>query len=380
MIYVHVPFCRTFCTYCDFYSEKCTGTFEEDVKAYEKALLEEISARPPFPGGPDTLYIGGGTPSLMEAGFFERLSKALSEALGKASSEFEEFTVEVNPDDVVSNGVEYFRRLRKTGVNRISMGVQSFDDSVLRWMNRRHDAVKAENAFRVLREAGFDNISLDLIACLNTPVIQGAAVDAVEKSLAKLIALRPEHVSVYSLTLEGGTALFKRVEKGTYSELSQEACEAQTLRINRALKEAGYDHYEISNYALPGRQAVHNSAYWSHSPYTGYGPAAHSFDGRVRSWNSPSIKKYIKGHGSGSETLSDGQLAMERVMLALRTSSGTALCNLKKKTARSFLGKGYLEPVSGLQSASLTLIPDDVQVRIPEDKWIISDYIVSNLV
>lgn len=308
MIYVHVPFCKSFCTYCDFYSElTCPNMYE----AYTDELCAEIDSRREeieSSSDPNTLYIGGGTPSVLPFHFLERIVKCLGR------QDYEEFTLEVNPEDIVTAGAGYPAQLESLGVNRISMGVQSLDDGILKWMNRRHDALGAENAFRMLREAGFDNISVDLIFGLSM-----MSDEILEETVRSLIGWHPEHISAYQLTVEEGSALARMIEEGKYVEASDEQCRRQYDMICRLLREAGYHHYEISNWALPGREAVHNSAYWTRKPYVGLGPGAHSLKGEdVRSWNSESLT----GWTSEEEHLSPEEIREERLMLGLRTDKG----------------------------------------------------------
>ena len=305
MIYVHVPFCRSFCTYCGFYSEICRRAPRSSTQApgsredsrqvqnrlfeeYAAALRDEIAVRstelvaarrgsalgpvppsaPSLSGSPapDTLYIGGGTPSVLPLPVLEDIVGCLG------PSDYEEFTIEVNPDDIVSGGPEYVSGLRRLGVNRVSMGVQSFDDGILKWMNRRHDAAGAREAFRLLRACGFDNISIDLIFGLSQ-----LSADAWADTVLAALALEPEHISAYQLSIEEDSALERMVADGRYVEASDEQCRSQYDALCRMLAEAGYVHYEISNWARPGREAVHNSAYWLRVPYVGLGPGAHSF-------------------------------------------------------------------------------------------------------
>ena len=186
----------------------------------------------------------------------------------------------MNPEDIVEKGEAYVRGLLALGVNRVSMGVQSLDDGILRWMNRRHDAARARRAFQILRRAGMENISVDLIFGLSQ-----LSEATLAETLREIIAWRPEHVSAYQLSIEEGSALGRIVREGRYTEASQEQCAAQYRLLCDTLRDPGYLHYEISNWALPGREAIHNSAYWSRHPYVGLGPGAHSFDGTTRSWN-----------------------------------------------------------------------------------------------
>ena len=315
MIYLHVPFCRSFCTYCGFHSRICSGAESPQVQNFIRSVCAEAAARraeiaAARAASVHTLYLGGGTPSLLSldqlAAIIDAVTAACrgdnppvipSESLPVIPSEakesapvipseakesiFEEFTMEVNPDDIVAGGVGYARGLRALGVNRISMGVQSWDDGILRWMNRRHDAAGARRAFAALREAGFDNISLDLIFGLSQ------LSDAVwAETLRQTVALRPEHISAYQLSVDPDSALDGLVRAGRYREAPDTVAARQYALLCETLAAAGYVHYEVSNFALPGREAIHNSAYWRRLPYVGLGPAAHSFDGSRRSWNS----------------------------------------------------------------------------------------------
>ena len=327
MIYVHVPFCKSFCTYCDFYSEICSGKVQ---KLFVEELCREIESRRSQIEDTlalNTLYIGGGTPSVLEPGLLRRIVDTLG------YGPYVEFTLEANPDDITP---AYAAFLKELGVTRVSMGVQSFHDGILRWMNRRHDSARAKEAFGCLRAAGFSNISIDLIYGISqlTPQIWK---DTIEQALD----LRPEHISAYQLTVEEGSHLADMIKEGKYEEASDEACAAQYQLLCARMKEAGYHHYEISNFSLPGKEAVHNSAYWKRLPYVGLGPGAHSLIGAdKRCWNSCQVS----GWTQESEHLTPEQIREERLMLGLRTDAG----------------------VDG--------------IRIPEKDWFISDSIIESLI
>ena len=313
MIYVHVPFCRSFCTYCDFYSEiACRGKDSGAVEAYVRDVAREAESRRTEiqeTSGVNTLYIGGGTPSVLPPDALRSILSALPGA------PYDEFTMEVNPEDIVQKGPDYVKALHDMGVNRISMGVQSLDDGMLRWMNRRHDADGARTAFRILRDAGVRNISVDIITG-----VPGMNDGMLRATVDEVLGWKPEHISAYQLSIEEGSALASMIEDGRCEEASEEQCRGQYEYLCDALKAAGYVHYEISNWALPGKEAVHNSAYWTRKPYVGLGPGAHSLsaDGRVRSWNS----QQLSGWTSGSETLSDEEVREEEIMLGMRTLHG----------------------------------------------------------
>ena len=381
MIYIHIPFCRTFCTYCDFYSEiasKCCKGSEVGFADYAEALSYEIASRGmEISDDVNTLYIGGGTPSVLPLSVFESIAEALRRS--GHGGPFDEFTVEVNPDDIVEKGEAYVEGLLKLGVNRISMGVQSFDDDILKWMNRRHDSAAARRAYAILENAGVTNISIDLIFGLSQ-LSDAQWSETMEKALD--ISSRgqlPNHVSAYQLSVEPGSALARLVERGDWKEASDELCEHQYMMLCEALSRAGYHHYEISNFAQPGFEAKHNSAYWTHQPYVGLGPGAHSFAADVRKWNNPDLAGYIAAARSsdmtpvvGSESLTADQLNLEKIMLGLRTSAGIPESYLRTHAVPSSLN-------DNLACGNLVLLTDG-HIRIPEYRFFISDSIISELV
>lgn len=384
MIYLHVPFCGSFCTYCDFYSEICRGgrAFNEYADAVLKEVndrREEICMNMSAPGAVNTLYIGGGTPSVLPLDVLRRIVDALlsSRSLRRgentvgAQSPFEEFTVEVNPEDIVEKGGEYVRGLLETGVDRVSMGIQSFDDGILRWMNRRHSAAGAVEAFRILRRCGVRNISVDLIFGLSQ-----LADDVWEDTIERALELAPEHISAYQLSIEEGSALAKLVADGRYVEASDEQCRHQYDVLCQTLRQAGYHHYEISNFARPGFEAVHNSAYWSRVPYIGLGPGAHSLTGDIRSWNSQELPHRSPDgspatYSRTSETLSPEDIRVERIMLSLRTDKGLEAAELYSLTDSTVVDALLSEGALERQGAS---------IRIPESRLFTSDEIIRELI
>lgn len=387
MIYLHVPFCGSFCTYCDFYSEICRGgrAFNEYADAVLKEVndrREEICMNMSAPGAVNTLYIGGGTPSVLPLDVLRRIVGAVSQTerlslvtepveVTTPTELFDEFTVEVNPEDIVEKGREYVRGLLALGVNRVSMGIQSFNDDILRWMNRRHDAGNAVKAFHILRESGVRNISIDLIFGISQ-LTDETWKDTIEKALE----LSPEHISAYQLSIEEGSALAKMVADGRYVEASEEQCRRQYDILCRCLGRSGYHHYEISNFAKPGFEAVHNSAYWRRAPYIGLGPGAHSLTGDIRSWNSQELPhRSTDGspatYSRTSETLSPEDIRVERIMLSLRTDKGLEAAELYSLADRavinSLLSEGALEKQGG-------------SIRIPESRLFTSDEIIRELI
>lgn len=360
MVYIHIPFCKSFCTYCDFYSELCSGSDSKEVqKLFCDSICREIDSRRreiEACARPATLYFGGGTPSVLPVEMLERITQWIGAAA------YEEFTVEVNPEDIVEKGAGYVRRLLDMGVSRISMGVQSLDDSILRWMNRRHDSSRAVEAFHILRNAGVPDISMDLIFG-----ISHLSMTQLDRTLHGFVDLHPEHVSAYQLSIEDGSALARMVNDGRYMEASEDICREQYGRICETLSSAGYGHYEVSNWALPGHEAVHNSAYWSRMPYVGLGPGAHSFDGSRRRWNSEGLTSWT----SETETLSAEDEKVETIMLALRTAKG-----LDAVTARAECSQEALARL--LESGSL--VEEGGRIRIPEDHFFVSDDIIRQLI
>ena len=379
MVYVHIPFCRSFCTYCGFYSEVAPKCRETQFEEFASALVKEIETRHQdiqgvfASGDVNTLYIGGGTPSVLPLTVFEKLLAALGR------SKFDEFTVEVNPEDIVEKGQDYVEGLLDLGVNRVSMGVQSFDDRLLKWMNRRHTSLQALQAYRILESAGVDNISIDLIFGL-PQLTDELWDDTLEKALA--ISSRgnlPKHISAYQLSVEEGSMLEKMISKGMCAEAPEEECRRQYEKLCRVLQQAGYEHYEISNFAMPGYHAKHNSAYWKHVPYVGLGPGAHSFLDGKRLWNADDLSAYLKAGSNGdfseirgSETLDQEQKKIEKIMLGLRTAAGVEEEFLSDSCTGAVLAEA-------LANGNLEALGNGM-VRIPEDRFFISDNIISSII
>jgi len=311
-IYVHIPFCKRRCLYCDFFST----TLLERRKEYVAAILKEIEQRKDEASEPiRTIYIGGGTPSTLEAADIARILETIG------TQDAREITMELNPGDATE---AYMRAIRQAGINRLSIGIQSFKDSLLSLIGRRHTAQQAIEAVRMARQAGFDNLSIDLMYALPTQTMEDWKED-----IETALSLGIQHISTYGLMYEEGTALTRMRDKGELEPMDEETENALYDYLCERLQQAGFVHYEVSNFALPGKEAMHNSAYWDHTPYIGIGAGAHSFTGRVRSWNPDDLEAYIKGvTGDGlqvtGETLTEADLYNERIMLGLRTRSGVA--------------------------------------------------------
>ena len=288
-LYIHIPFCPNICPYCAFYKESAG---RDRVDSYLDALLLEAGVRAPQLR-PRTIFFGGGTPSSLSLGQFEKLLGGLHARLDLSG--LEEWTIEMTPATVA---IDKARMLRDAGINRVSMGVQSWDDAVLRTLGRTHDAAKAEESFNLLREAGFDNLSIDLIFG-----VPGQSLDSWRASLERSLRLAPEHLSAYGLTYEEDTDFFKKLGRGEMAP--NEPLEADQFELTALLMgSAGYLQYEVSNYGLPGRESKHNMAYWMGSDYLGLGPSAFSTVG-ARRWRN------IRETGIYTETTFAGKTAVD---------------------------------------------------------------------
>lgn len=322
-IYIHIPFCRSRCIYCDFFS---TTLAESWQLAYVEALGQEIALRAEISERGtkvqcDTLYLGGGTPSQLTGQTLVRLFSIIEQRL--ILSDDCEVTIEANPDDVTP---EWVALLKQTPVNRISMGVQSFDDEILHFLRRRHSAKQAKRAVELLHDGGFQNLNLDLIYGL-----PGQTQQQFENDVQEVLSLETSHLSAYALQFESGTPLFAMREKGLVTEADEELSLNCYERLMDLTAQAGMEHYEISNFAYPGFRSRHNSSYWTGSPYIGLGAGAHSYDGHnLRSYNCEDVRRYVEDIGKGilpvtTEHLSPDDLYNECVMLRLRTRDGLRL-------------------------------------------------------
>lgn len=369
-LYIHIPYCKSKCIYCDFYSTPQVKTMEQYVQSLlceAKLRQEEISNQ-----FVSTLYLGGGTPSVMPLELTSKLINGLKSTFDL--SNVEEFTIEVNPDDVTC---DYIEKLRQLGVNRVSMGVQSFNDDELQAINRRHTAQQAIDAVHAIKKAGISNVSIDLIYGL-----PGQTLDTWQNNVQQAIALDVQHISAYNLSYEPGTRLWVMRERGKVQEASDDDCISMHDMLVERLKEADFEHYEISNFARPGYRSRHNSSYWNFTPYLGLGAAAHSFDGTTRRYNPSNIKEYINKLSNGTPTFIEEHLDWwerydEEVMVRLRTSDGLDTSLIAKlygdkpynhllKQAQQFIAQGLLR----LDGTTLILTHSGVMM---------SDNIIRNL-
>ena len=337
-LYVHVPFCARRCSYCDF---AIAVRRVVPVSEYIEAISAELKTR--FAGAEieplRTIYLGGGTPSKLGPDGVRQLLSTLKETPGLSFAEDAELTMEANPEDVSPEAaVEW----ADAGINRLSLGVQSFHPVTLAWMHRTHDVDAAERAMIAARTAGINNLSMDLIFALPTELERSLDAD-----LSKLIALHPDHVSIYGLTVEPHTPLGRWAARGEVAEAPEERYAAEFLQAHKVLANAGFEHYEVSNFAKSGKTSRHNSSYWQRAPYIGVGPSAHSFDGKSRRWNEreyePWRTKVASGADpvAGSEGLTPDNVTAEEVYLGLRTLNGLAVTAIDTETIAAWEKSGW---------------------------------------
>ena len=369
-IYIHIPFCKRRCIYCDFFS-----TIQSEKKpTYIHALCQELEMRKNYLEGEEieTIYLGGGTPSQLTEKELNEIFTSLYNIY--KVKEDAEITLEANPDDLTP---EYVSMLRRLPINRISMGIQTFQEETLKQLHRRHTARQAIEAFHRCREANFRNISIDLMYGL-----PGETLDTWKEDLQQAIALHPEHISAYHLIYEEGTALWKLREEHQVEEADEDLSVTLFKTLIDELKQAGYQHYEISNFCLPGLHSRHNSSYWTGKKYLGCGPSAHSYDGTSRQWNVSSLEKYIHAIHQGKPDFEIEELDLytrynDFVITSIRTSWGMSLSHLRMvygeelyryclRMSKPHLSQGVLE------------IKEDT-LKLTQEGIFISDGIMSDL-
>jgi oxygen-independent coproporphyrinogen-3 oxidase len=361
-VYVHVPFCARRCSYCDF---SIAVRRDVPVDEYLRALEAELATRFGSDSAHevDTIYLGGGTPSRLGGAGVARAIALVQRRFPLVNGG--ELTVEANPEDIAPAAVEAWV---EAGVTRLSLGSQSFDDRVLAWMHRTHDAEAIERAVAASRAAGLRELSLDLIFALPAELERDFAAD-----VHRVLALAPDHVSLYGLTVEPTTPLGRWVARGATIERPEEGYEREFLDAHELLTRGGLEHYEVSNYAAPGRRARHNSAYWAGVPYVGLGPAAHGYDGRVRRWNAPAYAAWRDRALAGTdpvadaEPLTDENRLAEAVYLGLRSDRGLELW------------PGERDVVAPWEVAGWVRVADDGRLRCTPLGWLRLDSLAAAL-
>ena len=369
-IYIHIPFCKTLCSYCDFYHV----VSRTDNRAFIDALVKESAIRREYIGNEiiSTIYIGGGTPSLLSV----KEIQSILDNIRKLYSVEEncEITMEMNPDDI---GKDYLNDLKYSDVNRISLGIQSWRDSDLRLLNRRHNVAQAVYALEETIKTGFKNVTIDLIYG-----IPGLTSQDWSSNLDFSFSFDIKHLSAYHLTIEPGTVFGKMKEKGLLSEIEEEESNTQFHILIDKAESAGFVHYEISNFGKPGFFSMHNSNYWRQVNYLGLGPSAHSFNGYSRQWNVSDVKKYIKAVNSGSllferEELDKRTRFNEYIMTSLRTMWGIDLDYVERTFDKE--GYDYIVNLAGKFIDYGLMKPDKKTLMLTNQGKMISDNVISEL-
>lgn len=369
-IYIHIPFCKTRCIYCDFYSTTCS----DKTEAFVNALCHELKSRKEYLNDEpiETIYFGGGTPSQLSAAEFRKIFDAIEEHFGPITAR--EITLEANPDDLTE---AYVQALRTLPFNRISMGVQTFNDKVLTLLKRRHNATQAIEAVKRCRAAGFNNISIDLIYGL-----PGETPESWSSDLEQAIALDVEHISAYHLIYEEDTVLYKLRQQHKVEEVDEESSVLFFEMLIDRLNAAGYEHYEISNFCKPGMYSRHNTSYWQGISYLGCGPSAHSFNGREREWNTPALEQYISETVIGNRPFDKEELDFntrynEYIITSLRTCWGISLKHLETEFGKEMLE--YCLQMSAPHLREGRMVQNNDNLKLTRNGIFLSDSIMSDL-
>lgn len=372
-IYIHIPFCQSRCVYCGFYSTTHTNLQQRytDALLHEMELRRDTMFNTVHGNGlctPDTIYIGGGTPSTLSLDQIERiLSKVRKEYPGKPT----EITMEMNPDDITP---QLIRGVKAVGVNRISMGIQTFNDERLHFLRRRHTAKQAMEAVETVRDCGIENVSIDLM--FGFP---NESIDEWTTDIDTAVALAPNHISAYCLMYEEGTPLYRMLADGKVKQVDEDTYIAMYTRLIDTLASNGYEHYEISNFARKGYRSIHNSSYWHDIPYLGFGASAHSYLGNKRSWNVSDINAYINAiehdeFPSESEIIDDDTHYNDLVTTAMRTREGLNLDSIPEKYKKYAVANASESISNGLLELSENCL------RLTRKGVFVSDMVMSDLI
>lgn len=367
-IYLHIPFCHSKCSYCDFYSLP-----RQELKgAYIEALVKELGLwlrkNEVCDIEWDTVYIGGGTPSILTPGELRTIVDALPLVNVK------EFTIEANPEDV---DVKWASMVKSYGINRVSIGIQSFSDAELQSVGRNHTAIQAIEALHALRQGGIENISADLIYGL-----PGQTIESWASSLDSLLSFKPEHISSYALSYEPGTRLYAQRKSGKIVETDDDTINDMYDYLVKSTSDHGFEHYEISNFGLSQKHSRHNSSYWAFTPYLGIGAAAHGFVGSTRYANPWNVRKYIDRVTAGELIAEEEKLTLddiynEYLMTSLRTARGLDFSRLIELTGLDYYE--FLKKAMVKLNPCNSVIATDSGIRIPENRWMMSDAIIRDL-
>lgn len=368
-IYIHIPFCKSLCIYCGFYST----TLLDLRKKYINAVCREMELRKNYIREPfSTIYLGGGTPSLLDEAELTKLFLYINNVYDVDRNA--EITMECNPDDITP---EFTNMLSRLPINRVSMGAQTFADSRLRLLYRRHSSDEVKHAVKLLREAGIKNISIDLM--FGFP---DESLSQWKEDISAALALNVEHISAYSLMYEEDTPLWKMLDTGKVKEIDEELSLTMFKELVCQLTDAGYEHYEISNFARPGYRSRHNSSYWHQVPYIGLGAAAHSFDLNSRQWNVADLKLYIEEINNGiipmeREELDNDTTFNDIITTALRTSDGIDLNAMETRLGKRYRNTLISAAGKHLEQGLLEIRHD--RLRLTSEGIFISDMVMSDL-
>lgn len=368
-IYIHIPFCRKACSYCDFHFTTNLARVQDLVDA----ICTEIDIQKDYLDQSEltSIYFGGGTPSLLSESQLNQILERIH--VNHNINTKAEITLEANPDDLTTDKLKI---LNSSGINRLSIGIQSLNDNLLKWMNRSHNKQQALESIQEAQSIGIENISVDLIFGTNFPKRDLA------KELEEFIRLNIPHISAYSLTVEPGTLLNNLIEKGKELPMNAEHAANEFLKCHQALKTEGFDHYEVSNYAKSGSKAQHNSSYWESESYLGIGPSAHSYSGLCRQWNVKSNAEYIKELKKEkipceTESLNQTTKLNELLMTGLRTTSGVNKNTIIGLGSKKHWNKLESQCVSHVKSGSIVI--ENNRILCTTNGWLILDHILSDL-
>ena len=368
-IYIHIPYCKQACHYCDFHFSTTMKTKNEMIDC----IVKEMDIRKSeFSKKIDSVYIGGGTPSVMTNLELETIFNGLEKKI--SISDIKEITIEINPEDLINEKLEFYNEI---GINRLSIGIQSMNNNILKWMNRSHNKNQIINGLNTVKELGYENISLDFI--YGTP--KNLTRD-IKDELLEILKFNPTHLSCYHLTIEDGTYFGHLEKKRKIKRIEDDISQKEFQWISEKLKSKNYQHYEISNFALQGKQSFHNSNYWNQSSYIGLGPGAHSFRNSTRRWNISNNRLYIKNIKAGvpyfeQEVLSPYDLVNEKIMLGLRTLNG-----LDKNYIFSIVPQSIKDEIESKLNTFLKdgiLISTNNIISMNPEKWLLSEYVSREL-
>ena len=368
-IYIHIPYCKQACHYCDFHFSTSMKTKNEMIDC----IVKEMDIRESeFSKKNDSIYIGGGTPSLMTNLELETIFNGLEKKI--SIGDIKEVTIEINPEDLISEKLKFYKEI---GINRLSIGIQSMNNNILKWMNRSHDTNQVINGLNNAKDAGFENISLDFI--YGTPKNLSRDYKA---ELLEILKFNPTHLSCYHLTIEDGTYFGHLEKKREIKRIEDDVSQEEFRWISEKLKSKNYQHYEISNFAIQGKESFHNSNYWNQSSYIGLGPGAHSYRSSTRRWNISNNRLYIKNMKAGipyfeQEVLSPYDLVNEKIMLGLRTLNG-----LDKNQIFSIVPQSIKDEIESKLNTFLKdeiLISTNNIISMNTEKWLLSEYVSREL-